>query len=195
MPTLLVALAVLGLGVVLYWAWLLPGPAAGQATPVASQQVNATPLAQPVTHRPASTARANGLTDRNTVFRTDAAGQLVIDAGVAQRLQALVDTLPPQYSLRQLEVVEDAVREGLPGPLALQALQLLHQYIGYTGVQARLLVQPRAGDGLAAAQQRLEALVALRRRHFGEPTAQALFGEEEAQDHSTIERLRLARSP
>ena len=203
MKVLFLSCALLALGVVLWWM-LQPqtdvGAAAMAATPDPpghrslpgdarpSAPLLVTASRQPVTHP--SAIRPAGLTDRNTIFSTDAQHQLMIDGEVMQRLQSLVDTLPPQYDLEQLRQVEDTAREGLPGSLALQALQLLHQYLAYTATQEALLKQPRPGNDLQAAQQTLDALIVLRRRHFGEATATSLFAQEEAQQQATLDRFR-----
>lgn len=203
MKLLLLSIALPVLGLMLYWLFHSradgTAAAAARSAPAGALQASAQPrqggapllvTAPRQGAAPAAAARPAGLTDRNTIFRTDARNQLLVDGEVAMRLQALVDTLPQQYELDQLRQVEETVREGLPGPLALQALQLLHQYLAYATVQQEVLRQPRPDDQLLAAQRTLDVLIELRRRFFGEATARQLFAQEEAGQQALLDGLR-----
>lgn len=115
--------------------------------------------------------------ERNTIFRLDTAGGLVLDEAVAQRLQHLADTLPPGGDPAQAEAL---VQAGLPEAQAGRARTLLRHYLTYDRAQAALLGEPRDAEDVASAQRKFQQLLALRREHLGGADAQALFGAEES---------------
>lgn len=186
---------------VLAWCWhrgsdaspaMVDAPQAGPG-PVPVSAVNrlagSPPFATSVAHGLTPDGPARQEAQRNQVFRIDAGGDLILDAAVAQRLQALVDSLPARYSLAELEQAEGRVSEGLPEPQASQALRLLHGYLAYSKEQAWLVSQPRQAEDLASAQEMLERVIALRREHLGAQVAGALFGDEEAQTRAAMAAL------
>ncbi|MDI1484296.1 lipase secretion chaperone [Polyangium sp. y55x31] len=81
-----------------------------------------------------------------------------------------------------------AIRERVDGPAALQAAALLDQYLAYRKDKDGLVL-PKAEEAEEAA--RLDALKKLRRKHFGEETADALFGDEEREGEVAAEASRI----
>ncbi|MDC0747994.1 lipase secretion chaperone [Polyangium mundeleinium] len=81
-----------------------------------------------------------------------------------------------------------AIRERASGPAALQAAALLDQYLAYRKDKDGLAL-PK--DEEADPTARLEALKKLRRKHFGEETADALFGDEEHEGEVAAEASRI----
>ncbi|MBX3587508.1 MAG: hypothetical protein KF796_12785 [Ramlibacter sp.] len=168
-----------------------PMAAAASAAPQPSQPgataVTAPALAQ--TGRPRILKRPDGA-ERNTVFRVDPAGNLIVDEAVEQRLAALVARLPPQHSLTELERIEGTVTEGLAEPQASAALRLLHHYLLYSRAETWLLTRPRATEDVATAQDLFDRVVALRREHLGPAVADAFYAAEEARTRATLLALR-----
>ncbi len=83
-----------------------------------------------------------------------------------------------------------AIRERAGGPAALQAAALLDKYLAYRKDAKNLDLSPeRASDPEA----RLEAIRALRRKHFGAEAADAIFGDEEAEGLAAIAESRVAK--
>jgi lipase chaperone LimK len=81
-----------------------------------------------------------------------------------------------------------AIREQVDGPAAVQAAALLDQYLAYRKDKGGLeLPKDEEADPTA----RLGALKKLRRKHFGEETADALFGDEEREGEVAAEASRI----
>ena len=81
-----------------------------------------------------------------------------------------------------------AIRERVDGPAAIQAAALLDQYLAYRKDKGGLVL-PK--DEEADSKARLEALKKLRRKHFGDEAAEALFGEEEREGEVAAEASRI----
>jgi len=83
-----------------------------------------------------------------------------------------------------------AIRERAGGPAALQAAALLDKYLAYRKDAKSISLPPeRANDPEA----RLEAIRALRHKHFGADAADALFGDEEREGLAAIAESRVAK--
>lgn len=123
--------------------------------------------------------------DRNLVFRTDPVGQLLVDSGVIERLNALLDT---EHSDHDAQVPEEAAAAGLDDRHAAQALDVLARLRALRTDEKALFVQPGRPEGLEGAAQMLAAQRALRRQHFGND-AERLFGAEEARVARQIQAL------
>ncbi|HEY0821432.1 MAG TPA: lipase secretion chaperone [Rhizobacter sp.] len=149
-----------------------PGPA------VASQPPGTTDVRPPP--RPAGSAPTS-VADATRLLELGVAGDLTIDMHTRSALDLLLDSLGPDPSAADLQRLEEQLRRSMPGEAATQAMALVRRYAGYQ----------RAAQAEAAAQQppataqELEALLdknaALRRKHFDDATARALFGAEEEQ--------------
>jgi lipase chaperone LimK len=84
-----------------------------------------------------------------------------------------------------------AIRERADGPAALQAAALLDEYLSYRKDAKSIALPPeRASDPEA----RLEAIRALRKKHFGEEAADAIFGDEEREGAAAMAESRVAKN-
>jgi hypothetical protein len=120
---------------------------------------------------PAPRLAATPWPGRNTVFHRGPDGRLVLDAGTERRMHELAASVPADASLGDLERMEAMARQGLPGPLAVEAVCLMHNYLAYRRTQAAA----RCPD----ARQRAEA----RRKFLGAEAALALFPATELAAH------------
>lgn len=119
------------------------------------------------------------------VFRTDAQGALVLDAGTRHRLEALLALNAGDALERKL----DAELAGLPAGAAARARELVAQFeafdlaqrAAYPPGQAPLVPQ----EGLA----QLAGLQALRASHFGADAAQRMFGQDDAVARRLLELM------
>lgn len=125
---------------------------------------------------------------RNLVFRTDPSGQLLMDAGAIERLNALLET---EHSDHDAQVPEQAAAAGLGDRHAAQALDVLARLRALRADEKALFAQPGRPEGVEGAAQMLAAQRALRRQHFGND-AERLFGAEEAQVARQIQALATA---
>lgn len=123
--------------------------------------------------------------DRNLVFRTGASGQLLVDSGAIDRLNALLDM---EHSDHDAQVPEQAATLGLDEAHAVQARGVLARLRALRADEKALFTQPGRAEGLEGAAQMLAAQRALRRQHFG-AEAEHLFGAEEAQVARQIQAL------
>ncbi len=165
-----------------FWLWpsdepavLAPGGAAvasasGTRVMPAPGRPGAAPWAVTVTD-------AMGLTlDAARLFQLGYAGGLVIDRDTRSAIEAVLNSMPEEPSEQDLQRLERTLREGLPKEDAEKALKLFNDYRAYTG-EVRNEMMPK---GIPANQQEASAFFdqmdAVRRRHFDEATALALFG-------------------
>lgn len=108
-------------------------------------------------------------------------GDLTVDMNTRGALDVLLASLGPDATPADFQRLEEALRRSMPGEAATQAIALVRRYDGYQRAAARQeAVQQPPGT-----PEELEALLketmALRREHFDEATARALFGAEEEQ--------------
>jgi hypothetical protein len=124
-------------------------------------------------------------------WRTDARGQLVVDA--ALRLHA--EGLLAMHEGAQLDARVDAELAALPAAAAAQARELLARLEAYQGAQRTSFPPGQAPlvpeEGLA----QLDALQALRVSHFGADAARRLFGEDDAVARRLLELMRNDTDP
>lgn len=114
---------------------------------------------------------------RPPVFRVDAQGSLVVDAQTRGDLEQVFALHHGPAVLGKL----GEYTEGLP-PSARQAvLQLYSRYVHYEAAleQALAAIPPEDRLTLDGALREFELLREVRRLHFGDAQAEALFGEEE----------------
>jgi lipase chaperone LimK len=120
-----------------------------------------------------------GLTvDAARLFEIGYAGGLAIDGRTRDALEILLTHLPDEPSADDIERLEWTLRDGLPAADAQKAMALFLGYRVYLkdmrAEYQRLGIPTRWEDAQAFFAQ----MEAVQRRHFGDETAQALFGEE-----------------
>lgn len=139
---------------------------------------------------PVMVSDAMGLTlDAARLFELGFAGGIVVDADTRASLEAIINSMPEDPSPADLERLERTLREGLPREDADKALELFKNYRAYTG-EVRREMEPRGiPENLDEANAMFDQLEALKRRHFGEATASALFGQHDAHARITMEAM------
>lgn len=192
-------LVLLGMGLLACAAWLMwPG----DAFDVPSTQ--STPGAAPAPAPAGSTAQAplagtpGGLTggiDPARLFELGVAGDLQLDHHTKAALDNLATGLGPRPHPDTLAAVAHALRAGLPRDAAAQALALLQAYRGYQQALTDASAARSAPRSVADMRALLDADAALRRQHFDDSTAQALFGSEEAYARYAVEVQAIETDP
>lgn len=117
--------------------------------------------------------------DAARLLELGASGDLTVDMNTRAALDVLLGSLGPDATPADFQRLEEALRRSMPGEAATQAIALVKRYDAYH----------RAADAQSAEQQApgtpeelkalLDKTIALRRQHFDEATARALFGAEE----------------
>lgn len=109
------------------------------------------------------------------------AGDLSVDMHTRSALDILLASLGPNPTAADLQRLEDSLRRSMPGEAATQAMALVRRYDAYhraANTEAAAQQAPSTPEELKAL---LDKAMALRRQHFDESTARALFGAEEEQ--------------
>jgi hypothetical protein len=122
----------------------------------------------------------------NSVFRSGPDGRLRLDAGAKDRLLVLLDQEERDH---EPVAAREVTLHGLAPDQARQALAWLEAMRSMRAEEAALFTRPGRGEGVAAALQLHEEVVALRRRHFG-ADADAMFAAEEERTRRHLEALR-----
>lgn len=122
----------------------------------------------------------------NSVFRAGPDGRLLLDAGAKDRMLTLLDEEERDHA--PVAAAEIAA-QGLAPAQARQALEWLEAMRQLRAAEAALYLRPGRAEGVAAAAQLHEEVVALRRRHFG-GAADAMFGADEERTRRHLEALR-----
>lgn len=183
----IVAALLVGAAVVTLSRWWLqepPAPAVG-----AAQMAAAPPAAAPAQSPavpPGATAdswmvsNASGVTlDASRLFELGFAGGLVIDSDTRSAIETLVNTLPETPTEQDMGRLERTLREGLPREEAEKALKLVLDYRSYTRDMREQVMPQGIPTTVADANALFERMDEIKRRHFDDATAQALFGAEE----------------
>lgn len=122
----------------------------------------------------------------NAVFRTGPDGRLLLDAGAKERMLTLLDAEERDHAP---VAAGEIATQGLAPPQARQALEWLEAMRQLRAAEAALYTRPGRAEGVAAAAQLHEEVVALRRRHFGD-AAHAMFGADEERTRRHLDALR-----
>jgi hypothetical protein len=123
------------------------------------------------------------------VFRTDAAGTLILDAHTRLNLEALIARTPPS----QLSAAKQEASALLPPAAAARAADLVDRYYEYDIAQRQSYPPGRAPSTEEEALAEIEGLHALREAHFGAEIAQAFYAEEEALNRRLLELMKLEK--
>ncbi|MFL6623968.1 MAG: lipase secretion chaperone [Sulfurifustis sp.] len=124
-------------------------------------------------------------------FHVDAKGQLVENQNTRLHIEALVGLIEPD---KLYDTIEDELRN-LPRDAAARARELVERYKTYQQDQRKLVppgVAPVTEDEALA---QLDAMHGLRVAYFGENTAQAFYGQDEAVIRELIELMRNEKDP
>lgn len=128
-----------------------------------------------------------GRLDAARLFELGFAGGLVIDEDTRSAIEAVLNSLPADPTDADLKRLEETLRAGLPREEAERAMKLFTDYRAYT----HDIVAQMQPQGIPGNMQELNAffdqMESLKRRHFDEPTAKALFGEHDAYARITME--------
>lgn len=127
-------------------------------------------------------------------LKADSAGNLQLSLAVRDYLGYFLSAVDQAGLDAVVEVMLDDARSRLPEPALGQFIGLL----GYKRASLALMQQPlsasqqsTSADQLQVIQHAFEQLSQLRRRHFSNAAAEALFGDEEAYGRYTLENLKL----
>lgn len=206
LPVSLALAAVLVVAAVGYRAWTPDAPdaaaTAGAAAATAGGRV-APPGATPAPaggNAGASSAvtvsDAMGTTmDAARLFELGFAGGLVIDRDTRAVIEAVLNSMPEQPSDADLQRLERTLREGLPREDAEKALKLFGSYRSYTA-DVRQQMEPLGVPGnLQEMNTFFDQMEAIKRRHFDDATASALFGQHDAYARTTMEAMFVDQDP
>lgn len=133
---------------------------------------------------------AMGLTlDASRLFQLGFAGGLVIDADTRASIEAVINSMPDPPSADDLARLERTLREGLPREDAEKALKLMTDYRHYTA-DVRNEMQPKGiPNSMEEARAFFDQMDAVKRRHFDDATANALFGQADNHARLTMEAM------
>lgn len=120
-------------------------------------------------------------------FRTDAAGELVVDEQTRLNLEALI----AQSGSRALDAEVREQTEHLSPGAGRKAEELVQKFVQYQEAQRQTYPPGDAPLTADDAIRELEGLHALREAHFGQDLAQRLYGGEEAIAREMIEVMRI----
>jgi lipase chaperone LimK len=127
--------------------------------------------------------------DAARLFELGFAGGLVIDRDTRASIEALLNSLPEDLSEKDLERLERTLREGLPKEDAEKAFKLINDYRDYTQ-EVRDVMQPKGiPNSMEEAKAFFDQMEAVKRRHFDEATASALFGQADTHARLTMEAM------
>lgn len=120
-------------------------------------------------------------------FRTDAAGELVVDEQTRLNLEALI----ARNGSRALDAEVREQTEHLSPGASREAEELFQKFLQYQEAQRQTYPPGDAPLTADDAVRELEGLHALREAHFGPELAQRLYGSEEAIAREMIEVMRI----
>lgn len=125
----------------------------------------------------------------------DGAGELVLGPALLRRFDYWLTTLGE----RSLEAVRADIERDLADELRpsslQQALRLRDAYLSYKADLGRLQALPAGTYAADALALQLQAIRAVRARHFSPGEVGALFGADDATDDHAVARLRVAQDP
>ncbi len=184
--------------IALYWRGLSePTPAATHATepqvhtgPVHADLQKVTTVQRPprnggLSHLPASFAG----THLDGRLHADAAGNLVIDAGVRHLFDYFLASIGEESLETSIARLHRYIETQLPQPAEGHAIRLLSQYLDYKRQLLVLEQDHTRQPDLDAMRARLGAVQELRASLFDDTTRRAFFGLDEAADRFTLDRL------
>ncbi|MBL0728033.1 lipase secretion chaperone [Piscinibacter sp. HJYY11] len=127
-----------------------------------------------------------GNLDASRLFELGFAGGLVIDRDTRSAIEAVLNSMPENPSDQDLQRLERTLRQGLPREDAEKALKLFTDYRAYTRDIATQMQPQGIPRTLQEANAFFDQMESIRRRHFDESTASALFGPYDAYARATM---------
>lgn len=177
LPWLLGALA---LGTAAALIWRLAGPTLAPAPAPAAPTQTAAPWPAP---------SLAGTEPDGQVHQ--AGGQLLLSPQLLRRFDYWLTT----YGERPLDAIEADVRQDMAKELntdaQAQAMSLWKAYVAFKAELARLPALPGGTLDAESLAQQVQAVRAVRARHFSAAQVQALFAAEDADDDQALARLRI----
>ena len=128
-------------------------------------------------------------------LRADAAGKLIINADIRRVFDYFLASIGEEPLDTSVARLRRYIEAQLPAPAAVQAIQLLSQYLDYKRQLLLLEQQHMLQADIDVMRNRLRAVRQLRAGIFGEPVHQAFFALDEAADRFTLERLAIRHDP
>lgn len=201
LPLALAVVAALTLAALAYRAW---SPAEAELTPTGAVGVSAPDAPRPDlrAHSAGAATAPDAVTvtdamglqlDAARLFQLGFAGGLVIDTDTRAAIEAVLSSMPADPSDEDLKRLEKTLRAGLPYEEAERAIKLFKDYRGYTRDVTEQM-QPKGIPGnLQEARAFFDEVEALKRRHFGEATANALFGPHDGYARLAMEAMFIAQ--
>jgi len=195
----LVLLITLGIGSAIFWR-TSDAPGSAQATTlqppviIPSRPSAGTP-GQRSTDRSPPAANLGRLpssfagTQVDGQLRTDAAGNLIVDAEVRRVFDYFLAAIGEDSVEISVTRLRSYVERQLAQPAEAQTLRLLGQYLDYKRQLLVLEQDHNQRPSLDAMRARLQAVQLLRAGVFGDRVHQAFFALEESADRFTLERL------
>ncbi len=169
------------MGAVGFGLWLaLSGHDGADATqPITTAQVGDRAGATNVRHTAAPGGAPASVEDAARLLELGASGDLTVDMNTRAALDVLLASLGPDATLADFQQLEAALRRSMPAEAATQAIALVRRYDAYQRAATAQSADQQAPDSPEALKALLDKTIALRRQHFDEATARALFGAEE----------------
>ncbi|WP_068827243.1 lipase secretion chaperone [Pseudomonas sp. BMS12] len=122
-------------------------------------------------------------------FRLDAAGNLLVSMDIRRIFDYFLSAYGEESLKASLARLQSYIRNQLQEPAQSQALALLAQYLDYKRQLVQLEKDLPQMASLDAMRQREQAVQALRAGLFSPEAHQAFFGQEEAYNQFTLQRL------
>lgn len=127
-----------------------------------------------------------GNLDASRLFELGFAGGLVIDRDTRSAIEAVLNSMPENPTDQDLQRLERTLRQGLPREDAEKAIKLFTDYRAYTRDVTTQMQPQGIPRNLQEANAFFDQMESIRRRHFDEPTASALFGPYDAYARATM---------
>lgn len=138
-------------------------------------------------------ARSLRETDIDGALRVGPDGKLILGPDVVAFFEYFLSATGEESDAVIRARIEAAIRERLDGAAEAEALALLDKYMAYREAGRKLAGSAGADEGDPLT--RLDAIKKLRRAHFGEEAASAMFGAEELEGEVAAERSRVLKDP
>ncbi len=134
-------------------------------------------------------------TEPDGVLQWDEHGNLIITSGVRDRFDYFLAAIGEESEEQLIRRLKAHLRFQLPEPAASQAIGLLEDYLAMRHALARIDGAATDHDwrkvSVSGLRERLDRMQALRNQFLSPDVVQAFYGEEDAYDRYTLERLEI----